>query len=396
MSRYLNTTPDGTKDLLFEESAVRRKIERRLERVFSLRGYTEVITPTLEFLDVFSIKKHMPVEQMYKFSDSKGRLIVLRPDLTVPIARLVSARLKGQTLPLRLYYNQPVFTHNRALSAKSDEIVQTGVEIIGAKPGRSDLEILATAAAALDSCDTSDYRIEVGHVGIFNKIINSFGISGETAEQMRYYIERKNYPALNDIVDNIEGAESLKQLPRLFGKSEVVKTALELFPDSGIDGILDYLKSIFDDLSEMGLEDKITLDLCMVNRADYYTGIVFRGYMTGFGEEVLSGGRYDNLLNEFGCNMEAVGFGINVDAVANACIKERRAQKISPPEVLVHADKDYQTKALMYVNQLCENGIVCEYSTFDSLDSAKLYAKKRSIEKIAVVSETVSEIYIRQ
>ena len=119
-------TPEGTKDYLFEEAVLRRNIENKLRDAFAFRGYHEVVTPALEFLDVFTTSENgMPIEQMYKLSDAKGRLMVLRPDSTMPIARLCATRLKNEKLPLRLYYNQPVYSVTPSLRGRSDEMLQS-------------------------------------------------------------------------------------------------------------------------------------------------------------------------------------------------------------------------------------------------------------------------------
>ena len=132
-------TPEGTKDYLFEEAAVREEAETLLHTLFKARGFSEVITPGLEFLDVFSVKGHsIPIEYMYKLSDYKGRLMVLRPDSTMPIARLCATRLRAEQIPLRLFYNQTVYSQNRTLSGRSDEVTQAGVELLGAAGLRAD------------------------------------------------------------------------------------------------------------------------------------------------------------------------------------------------------------------------------------------------------------------
>ena len=142
-------TPEGTKDYLFEEAVLRKTIENKLRDAFQFRGYHEVVTPSIEFLDVFNVPESgMPIEQMYKLTDAKGRLMVLRPDSTMPIARLCSTRLKNESMPLRLYYNQSVFSSNPSLRGRSDERMQTGIELIGVSNPKSDIEVLVTAAAS--------------------------------------------------------------------------------------------------------------------------------------------------------------------------------------------------------------------------------------------------------
>ncbi|MBS7176653.1 MAG: ATP phosphoribosyltransferase regulatory subunit, partial [Clostridiales bacterium] len=218
-------TPEGTKDYLFEEAVLRRQIETALKTSFELRGYHEVVTPSLEFLDVFTaMENSIPVEQMYKLVDAKGRLMVLRPDSTMPIARLGVTRLKNEMLPLRLYYNQSVFSVNKSLRGRSDEIMQTGIELIGPSNQKADLEVLSTAMRALQELKIENFRMEIGHIGIFNALISSLAVEEEKKELIRQLIQSKNYPALQDMLDELEDTEEvslLRQLPRFFGGAEV-------------------------------------------------------------------------------------------------------------------------------------------------------------------------------
>ena len=394
MNRNKWITPEGTRDLLFEECEARRTVEGILSRVFTGRGFTEVVTPGLEFLDLYDLKSgSLPVESMYKLTDAKGRLIVMRPDSTIPIARLVSTRLKGCALPVRLFYNQSVFTSNPELKGRSDEEVQTGIEIIGSDSRRADLEVITTAVEALGACETSNFRLEIGHIGLFRSLVSNLKIEEEEQEKIRRLIESKNYPALNDYLDSLNGdrktIEILKQLPRLFGGEEVFEKAANLFDDAKTEYILSYLRSIYHDLEALGMGEKISVDLGIVNRNDYYTGVVFRGYIEGFGETVLSGGRYDTLLSEFGMDLPATGFGINVDAVARNLLKNHGA-KNKLPDVLVFGVDGYEMKALMHAKSLIDNGLVAEYCVWNTPEKAKEYAEKKGIKRVDIVADEIT------
>ena len=116
MKNYDLITPEGTKDLLFGECIIRRNIENTLMGLFRSRGYSETITPGLEFFDVFNLNsRYFPQENLYKLTDSKGRLLVMRPDTTMPIARIVATRLRDAVLPLKLCYAQAVYTTEPSL-----------------------------------------------------------------------------------------------------------------------------------------------------------------------------------------------------------------------------------------------------------------------------------------
>ena len=383
MRYYDKITPDGTKDLLFGECDQRSQVTKTLKDLFTAQGYRRVMTPALEFYDVFGrAAKYLPKETMYKLTDHKGRLMVLCPDCTVPVARLTATRLKGMPMPLRLFYNHNIYRMFPELKGKSAEINQVGIELIGGERLRSDLEV--------DLIGGGKYRLELCHIGYFKAIMNSLDVDEELKEEIRYQIEQKNYASLTDILGEYKdskAARALLKLPRLFGGAEVFEKAYELFDENGAKESLDYLKGVYEYLQELGLGNKVIIDLGLVNLAEYYTGIIFRGYFQGIGEQVLSGGRYDMLLKEFGEDQCSIGFGINVDMAS---------QKVKPmpesiPEVLVFApDMQYMAKAVCHRRELESQGILTENCVFDTMEEAFDYAKMRGIPKVHLVGEDIT------
>lgn len=392
MRYYDKITPDGTKDLLFSECDQRSQVTKTLKDLFGAQGYRRVMTPALEFYDVFGrAAKYLPKETMYKLTDAKGRLMVLCPDCTVPVARLTATRLKGMPMPLRLYYNHNIYRGFPKRKSKSVEINQVGIELIGGSPLRSDLEVVELAAKSLAKISQGKYRLELCHIGYFKAIMDSLDADEDTKEEIRALIEQKNYASLTDILgkarDN-KAARALRKLPRLFGGEEVFEEAYELFDENGAKESLDYLKNIYEYLQELGLGDKVIIDLGLVNLAEYYTGIIFRGYFDGVGEQVLSGGRYDNLLAQFGEDHVSIGFGINVDLASQMVNPE--PEQI--PEILVFAkEMCHISQSVHYREDLEAQGILAENSVFDTFEETVDYAKKRGIPKVHLVGEEIKE-----
>ena len=389
-------TPEGTRDLLFDECLARRDAEQKLGKLFTGLGYSEVVTPGIEFYDLFtSNTRHFRQESMYKLVDSKGRIIVMRPDSTIPIARLAATRLKEAEFPLRLFYNQSVFENNALLKGRSDEMVQAGIELLGGEnKKRSDYEVLSTAVEALAGFDRDNFRLEIGHIGYFKALVDKLNADDEVKEEIRTLISSKNYPVLNDILDKVDDkklANALKQLPRLFGGIDVLDKAASLYTDEKISDILDNLREVFVRLTEMGYDGKISLDLGIVSHIDYYTGIVFRGYLSNIGEAVLKGGRYDNLVGEFGRNCNAVGFGINVDSAAKHIMLQGGAHSTEKAQVLIFGEYGYEVKAMKYAHELVKQGMKIENSLFDSVDESREYALKNGIQKLLIVGEEIKE-----
>lgn len=396
MRTYELITPEGTKDVLFDECLARRDVEDRYRHIFSGMGYSEVITPGIEFYDVFNDgSRKYSQEALYKLTDAKGRLLTLRPDCTIPIARLVATRLRDASMPLRLFYVQTVYENNKLLKGKSDEIVQSGIELIGSEYKRADFEVMSIAVKALKEYDGTDFRLEIGDVGYFKELVSMLGVSDSVAEEIRYLIEAKNYPALNDLLDSIGDTpvtEALKKLPALFGGVEVFDKAAKLASNDKTREILDNLKAFYNSLQKLDLGGRLSVDLGIVNRTDYYTGIVFKGYLSGVGEAVLQGGRYNRLLSEFGMNAPATGFAVNVNLVAALVRKLGLSPVQTAPEAVVYGEHGYCIEAISYTMELAEKGIAAENAVFDSFEETAAAAKARGIKEIYVVSDTIKKL----
>ncbi len=326
MKRYSKLTPQGSRDLLFEECDDRRQVESVLSQLFKENSYRKVMTPTIEYFDVFkSDNLGIEPEEMYKLSDNLGRTTVLRPDNTAPIARLVATRLSSDDFPVRLYYNQNVYVRNKQLAGRTDEVEQSGIELIGDGSIEADIEVISMAYEALKRNNVNSFKLELCHAGFFNSILDKMNLTDMQKADICDYIEVKNYSALGDLLDTLgDSAEVkiIKQLPRLFGGVEVIDEAKSLYCDAKSNEALDYLKEVYERLCKLGFEDNILIDLSLVNRSNYYTGIIFRGYMQGSGLTIISGGRYDNLIGEFGLDAPAVGFAVNVTALCDVMREE--------------------------------------------------------------------------
>lgn len=389
MNKYSKITPEGTRDLLFEECDARRHVEHQLSAMFKARAYKKVITPTLEFFDVFNrASSGIEAESLYMLTDYTGRMMALRPDSTLPIARIATTRLRDADYPLRLYYNQRVFQRCPSFSGHSDEKTQSGIELIGASGIRADLEIITMAIDALNSCGARDFRIEIGHAGFFKALSKALKTSDGIRDEIVEYIETKNFAALNDLLDTLGESDAtrvLRSLPRLFGGGEVIEQAQSMCKAKDETRPLQYLAELYKKLSQLGLGDKINIDLGLVHRNNYYTGVVFRGFIEGSGLTVLSGGRYDSLLGEFGKPLAATGFGVEIDALANAMLSRGDMAPQEPADVLVFGEDGYEVQAIVRVRELNAENLVCENCTQETLSAAKAYAAQNKIKRLDCV-----------
>lgn len=386
--KYNLVTPEGTKDVVFDECFLRRDIEYSIRLMLIKAGYREVMTPEIEFYDVFN-PEYFNQESLYKLFDQKGRILVLRPDSTMPIARLVATRLKDAPVPLRLFYIQNIFINNTSHSGKSNKISQMGAELIGVKSKMADLEILVNAMETLGTFCKNGFNLEISNVGYYNALIKKLNTDERRKEKIRNFIEQKNYPALNTLLDSIEQNEitdTLREIPKLFGGQEVFDKALNLYTNDEIIAVIDELKDLYKTLTAIRFPGKLTVDLGMVTRLDYYTGLVFKGYAPEIGDAVLFGGRYDKLLSEFGYDAPAIGYAMNMDSLVRIVASDNNCPKTPNSDCLIYVEKGFELAAIKTAADLKKSGKRVEFALIDDVVLAKELAQKKSIKNMTIVT----------
>ena len=336
MNRFRISTPEGTRDLLFSSCRALRQTENAVRDALEERGYSEIITPAVEYYAVFAqANPELYQDQMLKIIDKSGRICVARPDNTTPIARIAATRLDDAALPVRLYYSQKVFRSVSGDHGHKGEFLQVGAELIGADGLAADKDILSAAFAALSKTGADNFRIELGHAEIYKALIEELGADAASSEAIRRLIENKSFAALGDALQPFgsrPAAKALSAMPQLFGGIEVLDEVETLTGNVRVLGAIAYLRRLYQALDEAGYGDRIMIDLGLVHEMDYYTGIMFRGYIGGAGAAILAGGRYNALCAKFGRDLPAGGFGIDVESVAESL------QGSSRPEVATRRD----------------------------------------------------------
>lgn len=320
-----NFIPEGVEDLNFEQYEKITAIEDSLLEIFKNAGYRQIRTPSFEYLDLFN-DEGIPVdtEDMYKLVDSNGKLMVLKPDATIPIARMVATHYNEVSEDLKFMYNTNVYRNMDFRAGGKREFRQAGIESFGSNTPKTDAEIITTAVEALKNAGFSDLMVEIGDSGYFNGLVEALkdsGISGEAEiDDIRSMIEAKQIPAIasfcaeNNIAENI--ADVLGELPFLYGDiGKVSEKALALALNDTMKSAVENINMINDAL---GADGSVSADLGLVNKLDYYSGMIFRIYLKNSGMLVGSGGRYDGLMTKFKKNIPAAGFGINIDLLYEA------------------------------------------------------------------------------
>ena len=336
--------PHGVADLYFQEAARKTQLETRLHETFAQWNYTQVIPPTFEYYEALAAEASPQVrEEIYRFPDRDGRMLALRADPTIPIARLVSTKLYDQTLPLRFFYIANVFRHEEPKASLRREFTQAGVELIGAGTPQADAEVIALAVTCLRAIGLNEFRIRLGAMDFVNALLSPLQLSDSQREQIKTALERKNQGALDDVLRQMnlppELYRSLTALPSLAGNGEILQRAAEeCRVNEAARRAVERLRAIWQILDALGVAGAVTLDLGMVRGMAYYTGIVFEGFARGIGFSILSGGRYDNLLAHFGGDHPACGFAIGVER-ALAALKLQASDTVSlAPDIVVELD----------------------------------------------------------
>lgn len=329
-----NRRTEGRRDYIFEDAELKRVICEKLIGMMKKAGYRETVTPTVEYFDVFSADPTRSLgDNVYKFTDERNRLMALRCDCTIPIARIAATKLSDTPAPYRLFYCQNVFSSPSAGSQRT-ESTQCGAELIGTDSGNSmdaDIEILELAAQNMQALFGLDFSIEIGHGKLFTTLSELYGIGPETSETIRKLIETKNFAS----IESMKIPKPFKMLPKMFGRAitEDLSELDDFVKETGsekIKEIIDYLKTLILRLKDKGYGNCLSFDLGLVGRLDYYTGIIFGGFVRGVGHSVLLGGRYDNLTANFGRALPATGFSITVDDVFD--LLKNRNEDIVPEQ----------------------------------------------------------------
>lgn len=347
----------GAKDFLPLEAAMKREFENQTVETFTRWGYREVITPTLEYLEVIESGAGQGIrEELFLLQDRDGRLLALRPEMTIPIARIVSTKFRDFEGVLRLFYNANIFRHALPQTGRYQEFYQLGVELIGASGAMADAEVIALAAEVLKQ-QNLEFKISLNHIGIFNNLLYQSGLTESDRDGIKKLVLAKDLVGLNKMLSGLSLAPELREvmleMPLLHGSTQVLNRLQAIRGVPGVDDAINELSDVYDHLAAYGIQDDVVIDLGILRGFDYYTGIIFEGYSPQLGYPLLGGGRYDNLLDKFGCPRVATGFAVGIERVLLAL--EQGA--CSPREALEVSGNDIGA-VLKKARQLREQGVI--------------------------------------
>ncbi|MGG5343332.1 ATP phosphoribosyltransferase regulatory subunit [Enterococcus sp. AZ192] len=383
--KWNRSLPSGTRDKLFREANGAYQLEKKVNDVVTHRGYQRVDTPIIEFEEVF-LNKDSNLQDCYRFFDKNGRLLVLRPDMTKPIGRVIATA--GIQPPLKLSYSGKIFRANDEMLGEQNELTQAGIELIGYSSLKAEVECLVCAVDILNTLAIPNFHIELGHAKIFRLIVSSLNLNAKEKSDLQSCFENKNLTDLSRFTAKHPSKLDafICAIPELFGEAtEVIEKARTILPkQSEIMQVIGELEELTTVMNRQYPDLSLTLDLGHVALMDYYTGVLFSGYADLAADIFLRGGRYDHLAEQFGSKMiPAVGLGINLDTLVAIQYQCGELAALNQPTTLVHSS----LASLPWAEALVKENTGYQLSLFDSLEEALNYGKKWHYKQIIEIDE---------
>ena len=351
MEKKLLHTPEGVRDIYNGECTKKLYLQNTIHETLKSYGYADIQTPTFEFFDIFKSERgSVASNTMYKFFDREGYTLVLRPDMTPAVARAVSKYYMDESMPVRFCYMGNTFINHAEHQGKLKEITQIGAELIADNKSDADAEVIAMTIDSLLKCGLDEFQIEIGHVDYFHGLMEAAGLNEEEVNELMTLLSNKNFFGVEALITSsnvpAEVQEIFNKLPALTGSSDVINKARSLFTNDLINNALDRMEKLYELLSMYGFEKYISFDLGIIANFDYYSGIIFRGYTYGTGNPIARGGRYDNLLSQFGKNAPSIGFAIDLDQLLIVLNRQKIAIKADNMKTLIIYDEDMKAEAI--------------------------------------------------
>ena len=317
MSNKVYQVPYGTKDILPGQMKTRRSVEDAIIRVFDKWGYDEVKTPDFEYVDTFGASG---TKGDFRFFDRSNNLLVLRNDMTAPIARLTATRLQGGEKIKRLCYLANLYRYEEIQAGRQCEFEQAGVEMLGASGAAADAEVIVLAAAAMKAAGVERFAISLGHVDFINGLAEEAGFDAAQLRELKSCLRRHDAVAMQELADSMENIRpEIKQLFADFlflqGGPELLERIGQVVKQEKCLSALDNLRRIYALVEVYGAAEYLSFDLGLYRSLDYYTGMLFEIYLPELGYPVAGGGRYDKMMQSFGMDCPATGFALGVDRI---------------------------------------------------------------------------------
>ncbi len=392
MKNYSLHIPEGVKDYLWDQAKHKESIQNKIKKVFHCYGYNLIETPTFEYLDVFMLgEDSFQRGDLYKFINRQGELVALRSDMTCAIARVVCTQNSSLRLPQRYAYVSNSFRYPERYQGKMHEFTQAGVELIGKSSIEADAEIIKVAIASLKEAGLTDFKLHMSSAAFLECMLSDFGMSEQDKEKIYEAIENKDAVSLKMTLETAstdkETLNMVLELMQCAGGIELLRKTKEKVSCENTRKTLEYLEEIYTMLEEYGEAEHILFDFSILSYAQYYTGVMFQLFTNGVGSAIIEGGRYDKLLCQFGKDLPAVGFGININLLLLKLEQDKVINYSNSKRTLIAYQSSVRSIALKVADELRKDDVVVENSLFDSLEEAFNYAKEEQLGGVLYFKE---------
>ncbi|MGD0196278.1 MAG: ATP phosphoribosyltransferase regulatory subunit [Solirubrobacteraceae bacterium] len=317
----IHPIPSGTRDVLPDEMRELRAITEAIREVFGAAGYGEVYTPALEYETVIA-RADGALRPAYRVFDESGNVLVLRSDMTVPIARVVATRYTSVEPPLRFCYFAHSYRGVRPQRGQPREFLQAGLELIGAPAPQGTAEALTVLCRALDAAGLRRYRVGLGDATLYPALLELLGVGPDDCARLLEELARGDFVGLErelrELATDEETIRLLLEVPQQRGGADVLHG-----PAGPVADAVAGLRAVHG-LLDADVAQRVIFDLGLSRAPGYYTGAVFEVYDPALGMPLGGGGRYDKLLAQFGHDLPAVGFALEVDHLHLALAAEEQ------------------------------------------------------------------------
>ncbi len=314
--------PEGMRDVLPPETGRLRAVEDRLRARFAAYGYGEVRTPWLEFAETLQSADDDTLAAGYRLHDEQGHELMVRTDMTVPVARMAADRYDDEPLPLRFSYVAASIRPWAPQRGQDGEFQQAGVELLGLDSAEADAECVTLLCDAVAGLGLRDYTVTLGSASFQRALIDSLGLPAEDRQKFREALGDRDYPLVESIAGNSDVEwdvlKALWRILELSGGEEVLGQARKLARNDVMESAVARLGRVRDLVDHAGFGDRLAFDFGLTQDLGYYSGLLLEAYAPGVGLPLATGGRYDGLLAKFDWDIPGVGFAVAVDRAADA------------------------------------------------------------------------------
>jgi ATP phosphoribosyltransferase regulatory subunit len=399
MVQLKNLLPEGVETLFGDEYAFKDEILNNVKETFRSFGYRQILTPTFEYLDLYKeMFGGINFKQMLKFISPQGDIMVLRPDATIPVARMAAKNYKDRDEYLKFFYTAPIFRQMESQKGDEREFLQAGIEYFANSDPSCDAEVIAIGIKTLLDNGVKDFRIDLGQVDYLGSLLEEAEPDESVRKKIIALIESKNQGELryylNERSIDARYKELILNIVMMYGKpEEVLPLARTCAINEGMNQAINNCEQVYQILEDYGYQQYIIFDLGFTNPLNYYTGIIFKGYVDNFGKAILQGGRYDKLTQNFGPYKPACGFGININYLVDIVSMSKSKDSVTcHTDYLILYEINNRKQAFEIGQKLRTKGYIVETDRLKNIEEQIKQAKQRNIRDILKVEESTIEV----